>query len=117
MTELADAAMVDEPNAELDSSFANGVFDFDAFSRTPQKPNSSPRTKDTPKIKAASTPIQKDSLKRNCSATPELQHAKHRRVAKDAQISQATQAAVPDWVNEFDSDLINELKDYVDFVD
>jgi ATP-dependent DNA helicase HFM1/MER3 len=42
---------------------------------------------------------------------------KHRRVTKDELVSQPIQPTVPDWVNDFDSDLINELKGFVDFVD
>jgi len=117
MAELADDAMIDDLHAEIDSNFANGVFDFDAFNGTPQKPISSPPGKEVLKSEATVTPIQKDSLKRDRSATPEMQHAKQRRVAKDEPVSQSTQPAVPDWVNDFDSDLINDLKGFVDFVD
>jgi len=117
MAELSDAAMIDNLHAEIDSNFANGVFDFDTFNGTPRKPISSSPGKDVPKNEAAVTPIQKDSLKRDRSATPEIQHAKHRRVAKSEPVSQSTLPAVPDWVNDFDSDLINELKAFVDFVD
>jgi ATP-dependent DNA helicase HFM1/MER3 len=65
----------------------------------------------------ASTPIIKEPLKRERSATPESLQAKHRRITKDELVSQPTQPTVPDWVNDFDSDLINELKGFVDFVD
>lgn len=118
MIELFDTALMEEPSAKFDSSFANDVFDFDAFnSKTPRKPSISPPTKDLLKNEPASTTIVNCSLKRDRSATPELQQAKHRRVMKEEPISQATQAAVPHWVNDIDSDLINELKGFVDFVD
>jgi ATP-dependent DNA helicase HFM1/MER3 len=120
MLELADTAIIDAPSPIVDSSFANGVFDFDAFndgSEILTRVEISSSTKKVLKNEPSSTPAMKDSLKRGRSATPELAEVKHRRVTKDELVSQPTQAAVPDWVNEFDSDLINELKGYVDFVD
>ncbi|KAE9373450.1 P-loop containing nucleoside triphosphate hydrolase protein [Stipitochalara longipes BDJ] len=117
MIELDDTSMVHDPSVEVDSSFANGVFDFDAFNETPSKPISSSPAKEVRKNEVASTPIEKDSVKREFPATPEPQHAKHRRVTKDGPVSQASQGAVPAWVNDFDSDLINELKGFVDFID
>jgi ATP-dependent DNA helicase HFM1/MER3 len=118
MLELADTAMIDAPSPKVDSSFANGVFDFDAFNgETPKKPTISSPTNDALKNEPRSTPIVQDSLKRDRSTTPEFQQAKHRRVMKDEPISLGTQAAIPDWVSDFDSDLINELKGFVDFVD
>lgn len=118
MLALADTAMIDAPSSKVDSSFANGVFDFDAFyNETPKKPTISSPTKDALKNEPKSTPIVQDSLKRDRLTTPEFQQAKHRRVMKDEPISLGTQAAIPDWVSDFDSDLINELKGFVDFVD
>jgi ATP-dependent DNA helicase HFM1/MER3 len=119
--ELADTDMTAAPSPQVDSSFVNGVFDFDAFderNKTPKKPIISPPTKDLPKNEPTSTPVVKDSLKRDRLATPELKLVKHRRLTEDEPVFQLTQAAaIPDWVNEFDSDLINELKGFVDFVD
>jgi len=120
MLELADPAMVDPASSQVDSSFANGVFDFEAFDtlgENPKKPNISPPRNEALKNEPASTPIMKEPLKRERSATPESLQAKHRRVTKDELVSQPTQPTVPDWVNDFDSDLINELKGFVDFVD
>lgn len=117
--ELADSTMIDAPSSEIDPSFANGVFDFDAFNdrnESPKKTKISP-FKEVLKNEPFSTPVMKGSVKRGRSATPELAEVKHRRVAKDEPISQTTQTAVPDWVNDFDSGLINELKGYVDFED
>jgi ATP-dependent DNA helicase HFM1/MER3 len=116
LLEPAETEMNDEPSPKIDPSFAKGVFDFDAFRNDSRSKNSSP-TKETLTIEPSPTLIMKESLKRDRSATPEFERAKHRRVTKDEPISQAAQAAVPDWVNEFDSDLINELKGFVDFVD
>jgi ATP-dependent DNA helicase HFM1/MER3 len=120
MLKLAEPAMVDQAGSQVDSSFADGVFDFDAFANsveTPKKSISPSPKKEAPKNEPASAPIVKESLKRERSATPEVQQAKHRRVTKDELFSQPTQPVVPDWVNDFDSDLINELKGFVDFVD
>jgi ATP-dependent DNA helicase HFM1/MER3 len=120
MLELADTAIIDAPSPMVDSSFANGVFDFDAFndgSEILTRVEISSSAEKVLKNEPSSTPAMKDSLKRGRSATPELAEVKHRRVTKDELVSQPTQAAVPDWVNEFDSDLINELKGHVDFVD
>jgi ATP-dependent DNA helicase HFM1/MER3 len=118
--ELADTAMISAPSPKVDSSFANGIFDFDAFNdwiETPKESEIPPFKKDILKNEASSTPVKKDSLKRDRSVTPELPEVKHRRVTKDEHVSQVIQAAVPDWVNDFDSELIDELKGYVDFVD
>jgi ATP-dependent DNA helicase HFM1/MER3 len=120
MLELADAAMIDSLSPKDGSSFANGVFDFDAYNepdQTPEKSVISSTAKDILGKDSTFTPIVVDSLKRDRAATPELQNAKHRRVTKEEPVSHATTASVPDWVNEFDSDLINELKGFVDFVD
>jgi ATP-dependent DNA helicase HFM1/MER3 len=120
MLELAEPAMIDPAGSQVDSSFANGVFDFDAFAtsaETPEKSVIPPPKKKVPEKESASTPIVKESLKRERSTTSELQDVKHRRVTKDELVSQPIQPTVPDWVNDFDSDLINELKGFVDFVD
>jgi ATP-dependent DNA helicase HFM1/MER3 len=120
MLELADSTMIDVPSPKIDSSFANGVFDFDAFNdrnESPTKTEISPLIKEVLENEPFSTPVMKGSVKRGRSATPELAEVKHRRVTKNEPISQTTQAAVPDWVKDFDSDLINELKGYVDFED
>lgn len=120
MRQLAEAEMIDAPSPKDDSSFANGVFDFDVFNGNfgaPQNPVSSPLAKEILKNEPTSTPIMKDSLKRARSATLELQQAKHRRIMTQESTAYSTQATVPDWVNEFDSGLINELKGFVDFVD
>jgi ATP-dependent DNA helicase HFM1/MER3 len=119
MLELADTATIDVPSPQVDSSFANGFFDFDAFeerNKTPKKPIISPPIKD--KRGPPLAPIMKDPLKRDRSATPKLCPVKHRRLTEDEPVLRLTQAAaIPDWVNDFDPDLINELKGFVDFVD
>ena len=53
MLELTEPAMVGPASSQVDSSFANGVFDFDAFatsSETPKKQTSSPPRRESPRM-------------------------------------------------------------------
>lgn len=121
MNEYRERSMARQLSPKVDSSFANGVFDFDAFDdvveEAPVKDDFSPSNQDFLQMDENSTPATGGLLKRQASTSPEDIEVKHRRITKDEPQSQATQAPVPDWVNEFDSDLINELRDYVDFIE
>jgi ATP-dependent DNA helicase HFM1/MER3 len=130
---------------KFSSSFANGVFDFDAFDEKNDEPE------------VFSSQMQ-DSRKRERSRSPVLPKTKHRRVTNEDpetippirtsehQESSATsnipevesrrdpeeypqkntthndqqgvqQRSVPAWVDEFDADLIESLMGIVDFVE
>ncbi len=118
--ELADNGKVEATSSKIDSNFANGIFDFDAFNdrvEISKKLEISPLRSDVLKNEPCSAQAKMNSLKRDRSATPELPEVKHLRLAKGEHVSEVAQAAVPNWVNDFDSELIDELKGYVDFVD
>jgi ATP-dependent DNA helicase HFM1/MER3 len=131
---------------KVDASFANGVFDFDAFDD------------EYGEAIQYSSPLMRDSRKRERSRSPTLPKTKHRRVAKEPLVEEPkttppikssdpesytmsdvpeieskgikkqeptqsnTQQAVderrvPDWVGEFDSELIDSLMGIVDFIE
>ena len=142
------------PTPKVNSSFANGIFDFDAFEEEHGQPDE------------YSSPLMSASRKRELSRSPPPPDAKHRRLSRVAESNsavkakqqdhaqsevpvvesrrikiqdlveppsvtdhlknsdspqpetkQCTQRAFPDWVNEFDADLIKNLMGVVDFVD
>jgi ATP-dependent DNA helicase HFM1/MER3 len=114
MLGLSDSTMLRAATPKIDSSFPDGIFDFDAYNKDHETP-----TGDTVmhSIEAPSPPaLAMQSLKRAPSPSLEVEEPemKYRRVAKPepAQLS-----SVPAWVDEFDSDLIEGLKGIVDFVD
>lgn len=49
----------------------------------------------------------------------DIEEVKHRRISQVEQTQEDTPATAsfPSWVNEFDADLIDQFKDYVDFID
>lgn len=143
MRGLPEPAMRQSPTPKVNSSFANGVFDFDAFDKQYGEPE------------VFSSPLIRQSRKRERSRSPALPETKHRRVeveepetsppirTSDYQESPATsenpevesrkvpkkqpveqstqpndqQPPVPTWVNEFDAELIEGLMGIVDFVE
>ena len=121
MLELAEEEIVEgRSNPKVDSSFANDVFDFEAFLYDDEvllEPELSPANREVSKKEQSSNPGMKEPSKRERSFTPELPEVKHRRITKDEPVSQPPSEMVPDWVNDIDSDLINEFKGLVDFVD
>lgn len=122
MAELEDPSRPRTPMPRVDSSFENGIFDFAAFSNR----------KDD-KQELFSSPLMRESFKRQRSFTPELPHAKYPRVQSGetpmttnesssnnvglVQPGDMQLRSTPAWVDEFDCELVNELKGIVDFVD
>lgn len=106
-----------QASPKLSSSFADGVFDFASFPEETHDTKGNPGfsayqvMNPEPPVLLQTTPA---SLKRERSPTPEQAEVKHRRVVKD-EIPQSP--TLPAWVSEFDSELIDGLKDFVDFVD
>jgi ATP-dependent DNA helicase HFM1/MER3 len=107
-----------------DLAFDNSVFDFAAF----HDPGESEDRLINPLMSellsgegASSSPLTRQdpvATKRERSPSPEITDIKHRRVAKtDLPQPVPRLSSVPAWVNEFDSELIDGLKDFVDFVD
>ena len=132
MVGFEDSVMLRAQNPRVNSSFANKVFDFEAFPdqreegelfssplmtatrklNRPSSPTPSPRKDDS------LSPRARNALKRRLSDSPENPEVKHHRITNvepTQQISQ--QPSVPAWVDEFDSDIIEGLKGFVDFVD
>ncbi|KAH7342914.1 hypothetical protein BKA65DRAFT_505115 [Rhexocercosporidium sp. MPI-PUGE-AT-0058] len=100
------------PNAA--SSFCNRIFDFDAF-EVEDEMVPIPAASTTLNRPTKTAPAQSSTLKRPPSASPEHTETKYRRVTKDESVAEAS--PVPLWVNDFDSDLIDGLKGFVDFID
>jgi len=115
MIGLSDSMMLRGATPKMDSSFADGIFDFDAYNNDHDDHDAQPENTVMPSIEEPSPPaIPEHSLKRTPSPSLEEPEMKCRRVAKPdpTQLS-----SVPAWVDEFDSDLIDGLKGIVDFVD
>jgi ATP-dependent DNA helicase HFM1/MER3 len=132
MIGLDDSVILRRPSTpKVDSSFANQVFDFDAYNGK------------TDEQDIYSSPLMRETYKRARSPTPEVSAIKHRRVRKedimkevlpikhqtpgaqasfllqDIPTTQEThkQSSVPLWVDDMDPDLIESLKGFVDFID
>ena len=129
MLELEDSMAEQAPVAaspKLNSSFADRIFDFDACNNGGESQNSRQSTSANQATKFApfdERPTQQPA-KRARSPTPEDKVVKCRRVSKNHNITQASQAeqekpapVYPEWLNEFDSDLIDGFKDVVEFID
>jgi ATP-dependent DNA helicase HFM1/MER3 len=134
MIGFEDSVMLRAPTPKVNSSFANGVFDFEAFPdhHEEQEMFSSPVMRESLRKNRSPSPLtittmNKDhppnlltrkSPKREPSESPEQPEVKHRRVLKTEPAQQTSQElSVPAWVDEFDSDIIEGLKGFVDFVD
>ncbi|CAG8956625.1 hypothetical protein HYFRA_00011936 [Hymenoscyphus fraxineus] len=119
MLELSDPMIsaLESTSPKLTSSFANGVFDFDSFPEEDHGKKSTPCYSAHQIINAEPTvllPDAKASLKRERSPAPETTEVKHRRIVKD---QAPAMPSLPAWVSEFDAELINALKGYVEFVE
>jgi ATP-dependent DNA helicase HFM1/MER3 len=120
MIGLGDSMILREHTPRVDSSFANGVFDFDAYQNDDQvQAEDTPMTENEPLVEASvDLPVSKLYLKRGLSPGLDEPEVKHRRVSKSELVQEPSQApSVPAWVDEFDSELIEGLKGIVDFVD
>jgi ATP-dependent DNA helicase HFM1/MER3 len=140
------------PTPKVSSSFANKVFDFDAFDEKYGEPDiysSSPRTRKRERSQSLRLPEAKhrrisqddtkrtQSIKQKNSAASEVPVVEGRRIKVEDLIENtsrskplndsdaprpkdgpsAEQRSVPEWVNEFDTDLIESLIGIVDFVE
>ena len=134
MLGFEDSMMLRAPSPKVDSSFANKVFDFEAFPdrRDEQEIFSSPLVRGSRRIsrspsplaitaalkRRSPSPLVRKTLKRELSDGLEQPDVKHRRVSSKAPAQQTPQQpSVPAWVDDFDSDIIEGLKGFVDFVD
>jgi ATP-dependent DNA helicase HFM1/MER3 len=142
MRGLDETVIVRPPTPKINSNFANGFFDFEAFEEMHGEPArySSPLMRESRKRERSLSPVSpgfkhrqipKEGPKtsppfRELSSTLELPEVECRKVKKkelggkstEKNSQQSTQQrAVPAWVDEFDADLIESLMDVVDFVD
>jgi ATP-dependent DNA helicase HFM1/MER3 len=98
---------------KVDSSFANGVFDFSAFSDEgePDIDYLKPSDQHNQETWELDEDIAKDWRVGD-------QEVKHRHITNaEAEQKASHQPSVPTWLSEFDADLIDGLKDFVDFID
>ncbi|RDL39659.1 uncharacterized protein BP5553_03999 [Venustampulla echinocandica] len=120
MIGLSDSMMLRGPTPTLTSSFADRAFDFKAFEVDDdgQKEQSSSEPNELLTQHECLGVSDNLILKRQHSPTPDLEIVKHRRVRRDERAQHTPQgSSIPAWVDEFDADLIDGLKDFVDFVD
>jgi ATP-dependent DNA helicase HFM1/MER3 len=121
---LAKLVALKSSTPKPDLTFDNSVFDFAAF----HDPSENEDRLINPLMSellsgegASSSPLTRQdpvATKRERSPSPEITDIKHRRVTKtDSPQPVPRLSSVPAWVNEFDSELIDGLKDFVDFVD
>ncbi|CZR57128.1 related to ATP-dependent DNA helicase [Phialocephala subalpina] len=98
------------------ASFSNGVFDFEAYENI-NDIHESFLGQGHPKEEPFSSQASHNPSKRPLSASGEESEAKYRRLTKDDEPATGTQQSqFPDWVKDADPALIDQLKDYVDFV-
>jgi ATP-dependent DNA helicase HFM1/MER3 len=129
MLDLGEQLAEPVPGAEspkLNSSFVDGVFDFEAFNdgKDSQGSHLSLSAYQPAGLQPPTTDHTQHPMKRLRSPTPEEEVVKCRRITKDCNAMQTPQASLeppkpvyPEWLSEFDADLVNELKDVVDFID
>lgn len=110
MIELGDSVIARPATPNVASSFCNELFDFDAYEiiddLATTSSDSAPSDKDT---------MQSSALKRPLPESPDQAEVKHRRITKDEAGAEST--SLPEWTNEFDSELIADFKGLVDFID
>lgn len=113
--ELHDPVIARNATPNIDLSFANGVFDFSAFPDyfESKENHSKPIGQKKEEIIKLCEDVTKDRL-----GDLEEQDMKYRNIMEaEAQHAVSHQPSLPAWVSEFDADLIDGLKDFVDFID
>jgi ATP-dependent DNA helicase HFM1/MER3 len=147
MLDLDESIPLQPPTPKVDSSFANGVFDFDAFNekygepvvyssplmsaarkreRSPSPPLPEKRHRRVKGEETKSGPSMRSSEQQESTAAPDSPVIKGPKIKIDDLINENSQPnaeqhtqqrAVPAWVGEFDADLIESLMGIVDFVE
>jgi len=120
MIGLSDSMVLRESTPRIDSSFANKVFNFDAYQNDGQvQAEETDTTENALLLEApADLSVAKRHLKRELSSSPDELEVKHRRISNSQLVQAPPQIpSVPAWVDEFDSELIEGLKGIVDFID
>ncbi len=122
MRDFGEPIMLSPPSPQVTMSFANELFNFDAFANNSKdfdsQPDSLPKQPfEAMKMDEPAAPAQNER-KHELSAGQESPEAKHRRILNGTAIGQTLQVpSMPAWVKEFDSEIIESLMEFVDFVD
>jgi len=120
MLDLPDPITHQALTPKVASSLVNEVFDFKAYNNhheNLENPTNPVETK-IPAKDTTTSPTSKESLKRKRSFSPDLPDVKHARVTKIEPPSQPSQNPnLPSWAGEIDSEILNGLLGFVDFVD
>lgn len=115
-----------ETSPKRNASFIDGQFDFEAFNNgiDSQGSHLSLSAYQPAGLRSPASKHTRQMMKRARSSTPEEDVVKCRRVSKNNRAPQILQQApeppqpvYPEWLNEFDQDLINGFKDVVEFID
>jgi len=111
-------------HAKVDSSFVNGVFDFDAFDDFDDEafgerpPNSSINNSASDKqVRGLSGTTSDDFAKKPTSDDQQGDVKHHRLPCAEQALHTASATRVPEWVNEMDPGLIDFLGDSVEYID
>lgn len=127
MVEFDEDFVAPAPTPTPRQSFAERLFDFDAFDdvigRFGEEPSESKAAissmvEQTRESESSATAEAEEQATRATSLEADIEEVKFRRVTQAEQVQESAAAGnLPEWVNEFDAELIDSLKDYVDFVD
>lgn len=118
---LSDSMLLRAASPRVSSSFANRVFDFDAYEKDNQVQVEDEHMKENePSVNHSTDQLGENRLKRGFSPSPapDEPEVKHRRVSK-LELAQepSHEPSVPAWVDEFDPEFLDGLMGIVDFVD
>ncbi|KAF4626366.1 hypothetical protein G7Y89_g11796 [Cudoniella acicularis] len=117
MLDFDDSMMLKPPTPKLTSSFANNIFDFEAFEESDQARNVVSELVAT--LSEQDLPLtssHQPSQKRGRSPSMDMPEVKHRRIAgAESSLGSNQVTTVPAWVRDFDANLIEELRDFVEF--
>ncbi|KAK2627341.1 hypothetical protein QTJ16_003307 [Diplocarpon rosae] len=112
------STMLRSSSPKVGSSLCSDLFDFPAYATSADGAvKASPYLVDKGKNNDQ-TLAPSNVPKRYYSVTPDLPETKHRRVTHlNKSADTCHEASVPLWVNDLDSNLVNGIKDFVDFLD
>ncbi|KAI6709517.1 hypothetical protein JHW43_007968 [Diplocarpon mali] len=110
-------SMLRPPSPKVDLSFCSDLFDFAACENKGGLVKAPPSLVDEGRNNDRTLKLS-TALKRHYSVTPDLPETKHRRFTHSYRSTEAGyEASFPSWVDDLDSNLIDGLKDLVDFLD
>lgn len=110
-------------HSSFDNTKANDLFDFDAFEIMSDSPSNPTTTSAFETMVSENSSISKNSRKRARSPFPNTDTEPFKRLQlstdedEDEKEETAPVLTTPSWVSEFDADLIDDLRGFVEFVD